>query len=337
MRPILDSRQLLAVVVLARAGSFTLAGKQLFLTQSAVSHAIKALENELECALFERTGRGVVLTPHGRRFLPYAERILGEMETARGVIAVESGGVRRRLRLGVSTRARQFILPAVLPAFEKKFPNTMVVCEGGDSARQYELLRTGALELAFTLRPPNATEFQFVPLFEDELKFVFSPAHPWAKRSRITTAELAERPLMFYPSMSRTPELLAEYYRREGIAPGPAVELGSLDAIKQIVLTGKAVGVLAPWFVQGELENGALLALPLGPHRLQRQWGISHAHDHALTVAEESLIALCKSAVRGNVALLEGTVASGNEKKRGGGSDEGSTNEIHLLREKRPA
>lgn len=86
-RAVIDSRQLLAVVVLARTGSFTLAGKELFLTQSAVSHAIKAIENDLECPLFERTSRGVRLTPTGRRFLPRAEKILGEMEAARGVIA----------------------------------------------------------------------------------------------------------------------------------------------------------------------------------------------------------------------------------------------------------
>ena len=336
MRAILDSRQLLAVVVLARSGSFTLAGKELFLTQSAVSHAIKALENELECALFNRTGRGVVLTAQGRRFLPYAEKILGEMETARGVIAIETGCVRRRLRLGVSTRARQFILPSVLPKLEAKFPNTMVVCEGGDSARHYELLRSGALELAFTLRPAKATEFAFVPLFEDELKFVFSPAHPWANRTRITAAEMAELPLMFYPSMSRTPELLAEYYRREGIAPGPAVELGSLEAIKQIVLTGKAVGVLAPWFIRGELENGSLLSLPLGPHRLQRQWGISYSHDRALSVAEESLIEFCKAAVQGSAGRLEGTVTGTGEKKRSG-VEPGATSDGELVREKRPA
>jgi DNA-binding transcriptional LysR family regulator len=98
MRGILDSRQLLAMVVLARTGSFTLAGKELYLTQSAVSHAIKALENELECPLFERTGKGVTLTDRGRRFLPHAEKIVGEMEAARDVIAVGAVNGRRHSR-----------------------------------------------------------------------------------------------------------------------------------------------------------------------------------------------------------------------------------------------
>ena len=95
MRPILNSRQLLAVVVLARTSSFTVAARELFLTQGAVSHAIKALESDLECALFERTPRGVKLTATGSQFLPYAEKILGEMVTAREVIGVFERSVTR--------------------------------------------------------------------------------------------------------------------------------------------------------------------------------------------------------------------------------------------------
>ena len=83
MKPILDSRKLLAFATLARCGSFTLTARELFLTQSAVSHAIKSLELELECRLFDRLGRQVQLTPAGRHLLEHTDRILGEMEQAR--------------------------------------------------------------------------------------------------------------------------------------------------------------------------------------------------------------------------------------------------------------
>jgi len=87
MTPILDSRKLLAFTTLARVGSFTLAARELFITQSAVSHAIKSLEVELECRLFERLGRSVKLTPAGRQLLEHAQRILAEMKTARADLA----------------------------------------------------------------------------------------------------------------------------------------------------------------------------------------------------------------------------------------------------------
>ncbi len=89
MKSVLDSRQLLAMAVLARTRSFTLTAKELFLTQSAVSHAIRSLETDLDCRLFMRTTRGVALTPIGKLFLEYAEKIIREMTMARAMVAKE--------------------------------------------------------------------------------------------------------------------------------------------------------------------------------------------------------------------------------------------------------
>jgi DNA-binding transcriptional LysR family regulator len=96
MKQILDSRKLLAFVTLARCGSFTQTARELFLTQSAVSHAIKSLEQELECRLFDRLGRQAQLTPAGRHLLEHADRILGEMQQARENLKAldNAGGLR---------------------------------------------------------------------------------------------------------------------------------------------------------------------------------------------------------------------------------------------------
>jgi len=83
MKRILDSRKLLAFVTLAHCGSFTQTARELFITQSAVSHAIKSLEQDLECRLFDRLGRKALLTPAGRQLLEHAQRILEEMQLAR--------------------------------------------------------------------------------------------------------------------------------------------------------------------------------------------------------------------------------------------------------------
>lgn len=85
--PILDSRKLLAFATLARVGSFTQAAKEINLTQSAVSHAIKALERDLGCRLFERLGRAVTITQAGKQLLQRADVILAEMQHARADMA----------------------------------------------------------------------------------------------------------------------------------------------------------------------------------------------------------------------------------------------------------
>ncbi len=87
----LDSRKLLAFATLARVGSFTQAAKEMGLTQSAVSHAIKALERDLGCRLFDRIGRMVTITPAGRQLLGHTDIILAEMQTARADMAAFNG------------------------------------------------------------------------------------------------------------------------------------------------------------------------------------------------------------------------------------------------------
>src|SRR5437660_4363642 len=122
----LDSRQLRAFSILARTGSFTLAAKQLFLSQSAVSHSMKALEQEVGCRLLDRMGKKVLLTQAGETLLHHSEKILQEMDVAR--IALEDLGKwgRGRLRIGASTTACQYILPTVLRDFKEEFPKSLI-------------------------------------------------------------------------------------------------------------------------------------------------------------------------------------------------------------------
>src|ERR1051325_1253341 len=82
----LDTRQLRAFATLARRGSFTLAAKELHLSQSAVSHSMKALETDVGCRLFDRLGKKVLLTQAGEALLQHTEKILQEMATARAVL-----------------------------------------------------------------------------------------------------------------------------------------------------------------------------------------------------------------------------------------------------------
>src|SRR5580765_1139986 len=114
----LDSRQLRAFSALARTGSFTLAARDLFLSQSAVSHSMKALEEDVGCRLFDRVGKKVLLTQAGEQLLHHARKILGEMEAARASLQHLGKWGQGRLRIGASTTACQHILPSVLREFK---------------------------------------------------------------------------------------------------------------------------------------------------------------------------------------------------------------------------
>jgi DNA-binding transcriptional LysR family regulator len=292
---VFDTRQLLAFAALARLGSFTLAAQELFLTQSAISHAIKALEEEAGCRLFERAGRRVTLTQAGEQLLRHVDKIFAEMKIARSGLAELSRWGHGRLRLGASTTACQYILPTVLREFKQSFPKCVISIDPGDHARQMDLLLHSHIDLAIMLEPEGMKEVAFVPLFTDEMRFLLAPAHPWARAGRVQRETLESETLILYNQTSYTFRLVKEYFRAEGMPLANFLELGSMEAIKELVKIGLGVGVLAPWVARNELAAGALVSLPLGKRKLRRRWGVGHLRSRRLSLGEETFVGLCQS------------------------------------------
>ncbi len=295
MKTTLDSRQLHAFAALARRGSFTLAAKDLFLTQSAVSHAIKALEADVGCRLLDRLGRRVRLTQAGEQFLRHTESILREMETARTDLATVAKWGHGRLRVGAGITPCQYILPAALREFRQRYPDCVIRVEPGDHRHQLELLRGGHTDLAIILQPaPGLSDFAFAPLFQDVLRFIVAPQHRWAKLGRVPPDAVESETLVLPPQTSQTFRLVREYFREERITLSNFIELENVEASKELVKIGLGVGVLAPWTVRADLESGSLVSLPLGARPLPRTWGVAHLRGRRLAFAEETFIGFCQ-------------------------------------------
>jgi LysR family transcriptional regulator, low CO2-responsive transcriptional regulator len=296
MKAPLDSRQLQAFVILARTGSFTQTARELFLTQSAVSHSMKALETDVGCRLLDRMGRKVMLTQAGEHLLHHAERVLLEMNAARsGIERLGKWGV-GRLRLGAPATLCSTLLPTVLREFKESFPQSLISIEPGDSLDSIPLLEDNRADLALTMELKPDDRFEFLPLFTDDLAFIASPMHPWAAAGSVPRAEIARQNLVIYGRKSLTWRLIDDYFREEDIVLNTVIELGSMDAMKELVKLNLGVGILAPWACQRELRDRSLVALSLGRRKLRRRWGILHWRARRLTLAEETFIGLCRSA-----------------------------------------
>jgi DNA-binding transcriptional LysR family regulator len=116
-----------------------------------------------------------------------------------------------------------------------------------------------------------------------------------AKQGRAPREELASETIILYNKSSHTFRLVKDYFREEKITLNNVIELGSMEAIKELVKIGLGAGLLAPWIAQAELESGALVALPLGPRKLRRRWGVAHLKGRRLALAEETFVGLCDS------------------------------------------
>lgn len=291
----LDSRQLRAFSILVRTGSFTETAHELHLTQSAISHAMRALEEDIGCRLLDRMGKTVVPTQAGEQLLVHAERVLQEMSTARAELSHLGKWGSTRLRIGASTTACQHIIPTVLREFKASFPQCAIAIQPGDTPENIEALRAHQIDLAVNLEPRREEPLEFRPLFTDELQFLLSPLHPWAKSGKVNREEIGRQNYILYGKTSYTFRMVETYFRKENIVLHSLLELGSMEAIKELVKLGLGVSILAPWIARKELVANSLVALPLGRRKLRRRWGVLYWRGRRLNLAEETFIGLCEA------------------------------------------
>ena len=291
----LDSRQLRAFLTLARKCSFTAAARELHLTQSAVSHSVKALEVEVGCRLLDRMGKKVLLTQAGEEFLQHVEEVFRGMENARESIVRMSEWGQGRLRIGASAAACQYILPPVLREFKKKFPKCMLSIKPGDTAEITDALRANEIDLAVTLEPRNEPDFEFRALFTDELVFLIDRGHPWAEAGRALRTNIPRQQYILYLKNSRTFEMIEVFFAVDDIVIKSVIDMGSMSAIKELVKLGLGITILAPWIAREELAKKKLIALPLGRRKLKRQWGLLYWKGRTMGWAEETFVKLCRS------------------------------------------
>lgn len=293
MEPPLDTRQLRAFVSLAHSGSFTQAGRELHLTQSAISHAIKALETDLGCQLFHRQGKSVHLTHHGRELLPHAESILQEMSQARASLGALDRTPRGRLSIGCTPAASQFILPTVLREFKESFPQYEIRVVPGETPQTIERLLGNEVDLAVTLRPPDVSRLECHPVFDDELEFLVSPLHPWTQ----SPPKVKDAPAETYIVSSRSSlnfQLIQEFFLKQGVRLHHFIELGSSEAAKELAKLGLGIAIAARWIARAEIEAGQLVAVPLPKARLRRRWVVSSLKGRPLNLAERTFTGLCE-------------------------------------------
>lgn len=293
MDPLIDSRQLRAFSVLAREGSFTQAGRALHLTQSAISHAIKALEDDLGCQLFLRQGKRVYLTHHGRELLRHSDAIQSQMSSARSSLGALDQNPRGTLRIGCTPAASQFILPTVLREFKDSFPLYGIHVAPGETPETMERLEEGLVDLAICLRPSDVTRLEYRSLFEDELVFVVSTLHPW-KSQPPKPRDLADETFIVSSRNSLTGALINDYFLKLGVRPRSLMELGSPEAVKELAKLGIGVAITAAWTAREDIKMGRLVTTPLPKGKIVRRWIACSLKGRSLSLPERTFLALCE-------------------------------------------
>lgn len=177
----------------ARAESFTRAAESLSITQPAVSHQIKSLEDYLQVDLFERTGRSVKLTKAGQTLVPLARQVVDMVASVEEQMHTVDGEVTGDLVIGCSEPSAHYLLPYLLSRFKRIYPNVEMKVPVVSQEVLWDKLTAGSFDLGIAgKRYPPHYDLHSFPLYENRIVLVASSAHPWTKRDSVRIEELRE-------------------------------------------------------------------------------------------------------------------------------------------------
>lgn len=291
-------QQVRSLIAVAETESFTKAAERLGVTQSAVSHSIRALETQLDSKLVERAGKRVALSQNGTILLRRFRAAVAQLEKAREDLALLKRWGQGRLRVGATHTLCTYLLPTVMQEFRQLYPRCEIHIESGDTSELIELLDQSEIDLVFGMGGREPAWTRFDGIFEDELVFIVSPDHPWAKQGNLDMEEVEKESFLVYARASETYRFLKSTFEEAGFRLRPSLSLGDMGAIKEMAKVGVGVGIVAPWVVQNEIKEGSLVAIPLGIGRRRRSWGLLCHESRQLRMVEEDFLRICRKVTR---------------------------------------
>jgi DNA-binding transcriptional LysR family regulator len=297
-----DMHKLRVFAAVAQHLSFTRAAQALFLTQSAVSHTIAGLEAELQTPLLRREGKRVSLTEPGHVLLDHSRRLFVALDEATAAVKRAARPDVGVLRIGASPAACQYLVPESLREFRESYPDFQLSISVGDSPQVARQLHEGSIDLALLIRTERDKQLAFHDLFTDDLGFLISPFHPWAIARAIDRRQLADQHFVLYTRTSATFRLIERHLLRLEVPLRSFTELGSLEAIKELVKLGLGITVAAPWIAAAEIAQGALVWLRIPGPPLRRNWSVACRAGRRLTIAEQTFLGLCRTTAQ-NLSL----------------------------------
>lgn len=265
--------QLRIFVEVAERQHLTQAASALFLTPSAVSAAVKSLEERYDLALFHRVGRRIELSDAGRIFLEQARRTLASVRTAETTLAELGGLGRGSLGIHASQTISSYWLPPLLVRFRQAYPAIDLKMEIGNTEQVSQAVLLGTADLGFVEGALGDTPLAVEAVGEDKMVVVVAPGHPWADGRRLAAQDLLEAQWILREAGSGTRSAFEEALTALGIAPAAsasalkvAIELPSNEAVRSAVMAGPFATAMSELVVAAPMRAGMLavanIALP---------------------------------------------------------------------------
>lgn len=291
----LTLHQLRVFRAVARLRSFTKAAAEMGLTQSAVSVQIRDLGAILGAPLFDVLGKKVHLTDAGRLLEEHAARAEGlvrEISEDFSVIRDLGAG---SVRIGASTSIGIYYLPPLLAEFSTKHPRVAITLAIENTAHIEEMLLRNEFDLGFMGARAVSKDLVSEPFLEDEIFFACAPGHQLATAAAVTPDRLARERLIVREAGSATRATMEAHLLKSGLAFGDTMTFGSVEAIKQVVMSGLGVAYFSTLTVCNEIAAGWLTKIRVRGLAASRTFYIVRHRSKKETPALAALAAFARA------------------------------------------
>ena len=283
------------IVAVAQERNFRRAAEKCFVTQPALSLAIKKLEDELNVMIFERSRSDVSMTEIGEKIVEQAERVLEEAGRIKQLAELGKNQLKGTFKLGLIHSIGPYLLPEIIPILRKSAPDMPLEVEENLTANLETQLKNGVIDAAIIALPFDVAGLQYKVLYDEEFDVVVPATHRWAARKHINPSELSDEKVLLLNSghcfSNQVTQACPQLSRKGEILQG-----NSLETIRNMVASNLGITVLPCSATAARYNNPLIKVIPfVAPaptRRIAIAWRKSFVRLEAVEIIAESIKAI---------------------------------------------
>ncbi|SCX55191.1 LysR family transcriptional regulator [Nitrosospira sp. Nsp1] len=301
---ILELRHLRTLAALHETGSVSRAAKRVHLTQSALSHQIKALQTHYGLSIVQRRGQTVELTDAGRHLVSLAGKVLEDIQATERSLATMSQQATGSLRIALECHTCFDWLMPLMDAFRQHWPEVELDLVSGFHSDPVKLLEEGGADVVIGSEHKRRRGIIHHPLFSFEILAVLAPEHPLRAKRILNAADFADETLITYPVPEDRIDLILNVLKPAGVQPQRRTAELTV-AILQLVASRRGVAALPSWGIKNYVDHDYVIARRIGAHGL---WSDLYASTLTETASRPYLRDFLVTAKNTCFATLDGIV-----------------------------
>jgi DNA-binding transcriptional LysR family regulator len=250
-------RQLQTFQQAAKYGNFSDAARKLHLTQSAVSHQIKALEQVMGLKLYERHRRGIVLTEHGKEVLGHINRIMARVKDMEECLNALRGGFVGNISIAAHRGILQYKLPGVVKLFKKSYPSMGIILSNKIVDDEIvSMVTSGTADFGIITCWSDPGDLEYKEFLSFDMFLCVHPEHPYARLKpedpKLTVDEVGAEPLLLFEPATAIRKRIEKVFEAEGVDCTPVVETGGALILREYAKAGLGAAVVSGMSLEAE-------------------------------------------------------------------------------------